>query len=256
MIHPQAIVDPGAILHDSVTVGPWTTIGANVQIGANTEIASHVVIKGPTTIGSDCRIFQFSTIGDETPDKKYQGEDTALVIGDHNVIREGVTIHRGTVQDRGETRIGDHNLIMAYSHIGHDSVIGNHVVMVNNASAAGHVVVGDWAVLGGYTLIYQRCQVGAHAFTGMGTQIGKDVPAFMMAYGAPAKVRAVNAEGLKRRGFSAEQVLDLRRAFKLLYRQGLTTDQALEQLAESAERSDVIAQLLDSVRASTVGIIR
>ncbi|MBR9805133.1 acyl-ACP--UDP-N-acetylglucosamine O-acyltransferase, partial [bacterium] len=152
-ISPQAIVEPGAKLHESVVVGPWTYIGDGVEIGEGSEIAPHTIIRGPTKIGKNCRIFQFSTIGDSTPDMKYKGEDTTLTIGDNNVIREGVTIHRGTVQDRGDTYIGNNNLIMAYAHIGHDSVIGNNVIMVNNASVAGHVHVGDWVVLGGYTLV-------------------------------------------------------------------------------------------------------
>ena len=185
MIHSQAIVDPGARLAADVVVGPWTLIGPDVEIGPGCTIASHVVIRGPTRIGAGCRIYQFSSIGEDTQDLKYRNEPTQLVIGERNVIRENVTIHRGTVQGRSETTIGDDNLIMAYVHIGHDCVIGNHAVLVNNSALAGHVRVGDWAVLSGYTLVHQFCQIGAHSFTGMGSAIGKDVPAFVTVSGAP-----------------------------------------------------------------------
>lgn len=190
LIDPLAIVDPSAVLADDVTVGPWTIIGPEVEIGAGSIIASHVVIKGPTRIGCNNHIYQFSSIGEDTPDLKYQGEATRLVIGDHNVIREGVTIHRGTVQDRSETTVGDHNLIMAYVHIGHDSVIGNHCILVNNTALAGHVHIDDWAILSGYTLVHQYCHIGAHSFTAMGTAVGKDIPAFVTAAGILLK-RAV-----------------------------------------------------------------
>ena len=179
MIHPQAIVDPDATLADDVSVGPFTVIGPQVQIGPGCTIESHVVLKGPTTIGANNHIYQFSSVGEATPDRKYQGEPTRLVIGDNNIIRENVTIHRGTVQGRSETTIGNDNLIMAYVHIGHDSVVGDHTVLVNNAALAGHVRVGDWAVLSGYTLVHQFCQIGAHSFSGMASAIGKDVPAFI-----------------------------------------------------------------------------
>lgn len=255
MIHPQAIVDPAAELHERVSVGPWSIIGPGVTIGADTKIESHVVIKGPTVIGERCRVFQFSTIGEETPDLKYKGEDTRLVIGDDNTIREGVTLHRGTVQDRGETTIGNNNLIMPYAHVGHDSVIGDHVILVNNSALAGHVIVDDWAVLGGYTLVYQRCRIGAHAFTGMGTQVGKDIPAFVMAYGAPAKARAVNVEGLKRRDFSADDIALIRRGFKTVYRQGMTVEQALESLEADAANPHM-QTFSRSIRESGNGIVR
>jgi UDP-N-acetylglucosamine acyltransferase len=221
LIDPRAIIDPSAKLADNVVVGPWSIIGADVEIAEGTVIASHVVVKGPTKIGKYNRIYQFSTIGDDTPDLKYRGEATRLVIGDHNVIREGVTIHRGTVQDRSETTIGDHNLIMAYAHIGHDSVIGNHCILVNNTALAGHVWVDDWAILSGYTLVHQFCHIGAHSFSGMGTAIGKDVPAFVTVFGNPAEARSMNFEGMRRRGFSAETITALRRAYKTVYRQGL-----------------------------------
>ena len=166
MIHPSAVIDPSAKIADNVSVGPWTMIGADVEIGEDCEIASHVVIKGPTKIGSGNKIYQFSTIGDDTPDLKYQGEPTRLIVGDNNVIREGVTIHRGTVQDNSETIIGSNNLLMAYAHVGHDCVIGDNVIMVNNASISGHVYVGDWAILSGYALVHQFVHIGPHCFVG------------------------------------------------------------------------------------------
>ena len=186
MIDSLAIVDPAAKLAEDVTVGPWSIVGPEVEIGPGTRIESHVIIRGPTIIGADNHIFQFSSIGEATPDLKYRDEPTRLVIGDNNIIRENVTIHRGTVQDRSETTIGNDNLFMAYVHIGHDSVIGNHTILVNNTALAGHVLVGDWAILSGYTLVHQFCKIGTHSFSGMGTAIGKDVPAFVTVSGAPA----------------------------------------------------------------------
>lgn len=255
-IDPRAIVDPSAQLADGVTVGPWSIIGPDVVIGEETHIASHVVIKGPTRIGKRNRIYQFSSIGDDTPDLKYKGEATRLVIGDDNVIREGVTIHRGTVQDRAETTLGNHNLIMAYAHVGHDSVIGNHCILVNNTALAGHVHVGDWAILSGYTLVHQYCHIGAHAFSGMGTAIGKDVPAFVTVFGNPAEARSMNFEGMKRRGFSSEAMQALRRAYKTVYRQGLTVEEALCELDEAAKQFSEVALFRDSIQASNRGITR
>ena len=191
-IDPRAIIDPSARLAADVVVGPWSIIGPDVEIGEGSVIGPHVVLKGPTRIGRHNRIFQFSTIGEDTPDLKYKGEPTRLVIGDHNVIREGVTIHRGTVQDRSETTIGDHNLIMAYTHIGHDCVIGNHCILVNNTALAGHVIMDDWAILSGYTLVHQFCHIGAHSFSGMGTAIGKDVPAFVTVFGMGDELRCMD----------------------------------------------------------------
>ena len=224
MIHPQAIVDPSAKVADDVSIGPWTLIGPDVEIGPGCTVESHVVIKGPTTIGRDNHIYQFSTVGEATPDLKYRDEPTRLTIGDSNIIRENVTIHRGTVQDKSETIIGDHNLLMAYVHVGHDSVIGNHTILVNNAALAGHVRVGDWAILSGYTLVHQFCKIGEHSFSGMATGIGKDVPAYVTVSGSPAEAKTINIEGLRRRGFSSDAISQLRRAFKIVYRQGLTID--------------------------------
>lgn len=256
MIHSSAIIHPDAKLADDVEVGPWTTIGPGVEIGSGTRIASHVVLKGPTVIGRNNQIFQFSSVGEDTPDLKYKGEPTRLIIGDNNIIREGVTIHRGTVQDKSETRIGNHNLIMAYAHIGHDSIVGNHCILVNNTALAGHVVVGDWAILSGFTLVHQYCSIGAHSFSGMGSAIGKDVPAYVMVNGAPAAAKSINSEGLKRRGYSKEQIAAINRAFKIIYRRGLTVEEALEQLRLLAADCADINLMIDSLQQSKRGIVR
>ena len=253
-IDSRAIIDPSAELAEDVTVGPWSIVGPGVKIGSGSKIASHVVIEGPTTIGANNKIYQFSSIGGDTPDLKYKGEATRLVIGDNNVIREGVTIHRGTVQDRAETTVGNNNLIMAYVHIGHDSVINNHCILVNNAALAGHVHIDDYAILGGFTLVHQFCHIGAHCFTGMGSAIGKDVPAFMMVTGAPAEPRNINVEGLKRRNFSKEDIALLSKAFKIIYRRGLTVEEAIQELESMG--SPAVEILIKSLRSSTRGIVR
>lgn len=256
MIDSRAIIDPTAKLADDVIVGPWSVIGPGVEIGEGTVIESHVIVKGPTRMGKNNHIYQFSSVGEDTPDLKYQGEPTTLVIGDNNVIREGVTIHRGTVQDRGETTIGNDNLIMAYAHVGHDSVIGNHCILINNAALAGHVHVDDWAILGGYTLVHQFCKIGAHAFTGMGSAIGKDVPAYVMVNGNPASAKSINGEGMRRRGFTKEQIAAINKAFKLVYRRGLTVDEAISELEQLAESCEPIVPLIESLKSSTRGIVR
>ena len=256
MIHPQAIVDPSAKIADDVSIGPWTLIGPEVEIGPGCTVESHVVIKGPTTIGRDNHIYQFSTVGEATPDLKYRDEPTKLIIGDNNVIRENVTIHRGTVQDEGETIIGDHNLLMACVHVGHDSVIGNHTILVNNAALAGHVRVGDWAILSGYPLVHQFCKIGEHSFSGMATGIGKDVPAYVTVSGSPAEAKTINIEGLRRRGFSSDAISQLRRAFKIVYRQGLTIDIALQRLESMLADTPELQVFIDSLRASERGIVR
>lgn len=256
MIHPQAIIDPSATIANNVTVGAFSIIGADVTIGEGCIIEPHVIIKGPTVIGKYNHIYQFSTVGEATPDLKYQGEPTRLVIGDNNVIREGVTIHRGTVQDRSETTIGDHNLLMAYVHIGHDSVIGHHCILVNNTALAGHVHVGDWAILGGYTLVHQYCHIGAHCFTGMGSAIGKDVPAFMIVSGSPAEAKMINVEGLSRRDFSTSDIKILQKAYKVVYRKKLTLQQSLIELAQLAEECPAVNLLIQSLESSTRGIVR
>lgn len=256
MIHDSAIVHPDARVHESVEVGPWTLIGPDVEIGADCVIESHVVIKGPTRIGQRNHIYQFSTLGEATPDLKYRNEPTELRIGDDNVIRENVTIHRGTVQDRSLTEIGDRNLLMAYVHIGHDSIVGSDTILVNNTALAGHVIVGDWAILSGYTLVHQFCKIGAHSFSGMGTSIGKDVPAFVTVAGSPAEAKTINVEGLRRRGFDAAEIADLRRAFKIIYRQSLTLDVAIDRLQGMVQDTPSIQTLVDSLLQSQRGIVR
>ena len=255
MIHPSAIIDPSAKIADNVTIGPWTFIGADVEIGAGCNIASHVVIKGPTVMGSGNKIYQFSTIGGDTPDTKYNGEPTKLIIGNDNLIREGVTIHRGTVQDNSETVIGNNNLLMAYAHIGHDCVIGDNVIMVNNASISGHVHVGDWAILSGYSLVHQFVHIGAHCFVGPAAFVYHDIPAYVTAFGSPAEPRTINREGLKRRGFTADQIALINQAYKLLYRRGLQLEEAIKSISEISD-DPAIKMFLTSLAHSTRGIIR
>ena len=256
MIDSRAIIHPDAKIAADVEVGPWSIIGADVEIGAGSIIASHVVIKGPTVIGKYNHIYQFSSVGEDTPDLKYKGEPTRLVMGDHNTIREGVTIHRGTVQDRNETTIGSHNLLMAYVHVGHDSVIGDHCILVNNSALAGHVHIGDWAILSGYTLVHQFCKIGEHSFTGMGTAVGKDIPAYVMVNGSPAEAKSINAEGLRRRGFSKEEISTFTKAYKLIYRRGLTIDEAIHELEALLPNCERLLPLLNSLKNSTRGIVR
>lgn len=256
MIHPTAIIDSQAEISDAATIGPYVVIGPDVTIGPDTIIEPHVVIRGPTTIGARNHIYQFSTIGEATPDLKYRDEPTELIIGNDNVIRENVTIHRGTVQDRGVTELGDHNLIMAYVHVGHDSVVGSNTILVNNTALAGHVVVGDWAILSGYTLVHQFCKIGAHSFSGMGTAIGKDVPAFVTVAGSPAEAKTINSEGLRRRGFSSHTLAELRRAYKIIYRQGLTLDNAVQRLEGMVKETPELQMLVDSLINSERGIVR
>lgn len=256
MIHPSAVIDESAIIGDNVTIGPFCVIGPNVVIGDGCVLNSHVVMQGPTVLGKNNHIFQFATVGEATPDLKYKGEQTRLVIGDNNVIREGVTIHRGTIQDRGETTIGNNNLIMAYAHIGHDCVVGNHTILVNNAALAGHVVVGDWAILAGFALVHQFCQIGAHSFCGMGSAVNKDVPAYVTVFGNPAEAKTINAEGLKRRGFSSEAIAAIRKAYKIVYRSGRTLAEAQGDLDALAQAFPEVAVFVESVKSSTRGIVR
>lgn len=256
MISPHAVIDPSAVIGEGVSIGPFTVIGPNVTIGDNTRIESHVVLKGPTFIGENNHIFQYATVGENTPDLKYNGEPTRLVIGDNNVIREGVTIHRGTVQDRNETTIGDHNLLMAYVHIGHDSVVGNHCILVNNASLAGHVIMDDYAILSGYVLIHQYCTIGAHSFVGMGSACGKDVPAFCMTMGYPVEAKGLNLEGLKRRDFTKDDLRAIKNAYKTIYRKGLTLDDAMTELEKDLDSNPHVKTFYDSIKRSTRGIVR
>lgn len=257
MIHPTAIIDKEAVVAEDVEIGPYTIVGPRVEIASGSVIAPHVVIKGPTRIGKNNKIYQFCTIGEDTPDVKYKGEATRLVIGDNNTIREGVTIHRGTVQDRSETTIGNNNLIMAYVHIAHDCVVGSNTIFINNASLAGHVIVEDWAILSGYSLINQRSRIGAHSFVGMGSWIKFDVPAYVTVQGTPAEAKGINVEGLRRRDFSREQIAAIRQAYKVVYRQGLTLDEAIAELDQRKDDNPEIIPLIESLRNSANrGIVR
>ncbi|MDG0970430.1 MAG: acyl-ACP--UDP-N-acetylglucosamine O-acyltransferase [Porticoccaceae bacterium] len=255
MIHPSAVIDDSAVIGNNVNIGPWTYIGPNVEIGDDCSIASHVVIKGPTVIGKRNQIYQFSSVGEDTPDLKYKGESTRLLIGDNNTIREGVTIHRGTVQDKGVTEIGNNNLLMAYVHVGHDCVLGDNVVMTNNAAVAGHVYVGDWAILSGFAMVHQYVRLGAHCFIGPASFIYHDVPASVTVSGSPAEPRTINREGLKRRGFTAEQISLANRMYKLLYRRGLRLEEALLSISDLGD-DPIVAMFMESLEQSTRGIIR
>ncbi|MDH3870894.1 MAG: acyl-ACP--UDP-N-acetylglucosamine O-acyltransferase [Gammaproteobacteria bacterium] len=256
MIDPHAVIDPSARLADDVSVGAFTIIGPDVDIGAGTWIGPHVVINGPTRIGRDNRIYQFASVGEAPQDKKYAGEATRLEIGDRNLIREFVTINRGTVQDAGVTRIGDDNWIMAYVHIAHDCRVGNQTIFSNNASLAGHVRVDDYAILGGFTLVHQFCAIGAHAFCAFGSGIKKDVPPFVIVDGSPARPRGLNAEGLKRRGFTDRAQQALRQAYKTLYRSNLSLQEALVELQGMAQEQEEVAQLVSFIEQQTRGIVR
>ena len=257
MIHSTAIIHSGARLGAGVSVGPYSIIGEHVEIGDNTRIGPHVVISGHTRIGCDNRIFQFSSIGEIPQDKKYAGEPTRLEIGDRNTIREYCTLNLGTVQDAGVTRVGDDNWIMAYVHIAHDCQVGNKTIFANNAQLAGHIHVGDWAIFGGYTGVHQFCRVGAHTMTAVGTVILQDVPPYVMAAGNSATPYGINAEGLKRRGFSPDALMVLKRAYRTLYKSGLTLDEAKAKLEEDAKMHPAeIQPILDFLAVSKRGIIR
>lgn len=256
MIHPSAIVHPQARLGVNVSVGPYSIIGEHVEIGDNTTIGSHVVISGHTQIGCDNRIFQFCSIGEVPQDKKYAGEHTRLEIGDRNTIREFCTFNLGTVQDAGVTRMGDDNWIMAYVHIAHDCQVGNRTTFANNAQLAGHVHIDDWAILGGYTGVHQFCRIGAHTMTAVGTVVLQDIPPFVMAAGNTASPFGINAEGLKRRGFSPEELMALKRAYRTLYKSGFTLDEARSKLEDEVKAHPEIQPILDFLAVSKRGIIR
>ena len=260
-IHPTALVDPSAQLAPDVQVGAYTVIGAGVVIGAGTWIGPHVVIDGPTTIGSDNKIFQFASIGAAPQDLKYNNEPTRLEIGDRNTFRENTTINRGTTKDQLVTRIGSDNLFMTGAHVGHDCVIGSHCVLANYGTLGGHVIIGDWVHMGGFAGIHQFCQVGAHAFIANNTAVTRDVPPFVMAVGRPAEPHSVNSEGLKRRGYSAEQIRNIRDAYRILYRSQLKLIEATEQIEQRAKTQPELQPLIDFLNDSTprrerVGIVR
>jgi UDP-N-acetylglucosamine acyltransferase len=260
-IHPTALIDPSAQIDSDVEIGAYTVVGPSVTIATGCWIGPHAVIDGPTTIGRDNNIFQFSSIGAAPQDLKYQGEPTRLEIGERNSFRENCTINRGTTKDQLVTRIGSDNLFMAGSHVGHDCVIGSHCVFANYATLGGHVELGDWVHMGGFSGIHQFCKVGAHAFIANNTAVTRDVPPFVMAVGRPAEPHSVNAEGLKRRGFTTEQIRNIRDAYKTLYRSGLKLATALEELRARAlthpELAEFVAFLEDSTpRRERVGIVR
>ncbi|MEI8362790.1 MAG: acyl-ACP--UDP-N-acetylglucosamine O-acyltransferase [Betaproteobacteria bacterium] len=255
-IHPTAIVDATAELDSSVEVGPFSIIGAHVKVGAGTRIAGHVIINGPTIIGENNHIFQYSSLGEAPQDKKYNGEPTLLEIGDNNTIREFCTFNRGTEQDKNTTKIGNDNWIMAYVHIAHDCQIGSHTIFANNTSLAGHVDIDDYAILGGFTLIHQFCKVGSHVITAVGSVVFKDIPPYVTAAGYDAKPHGINAEGLKRRGYSPESILQIKRAYKALYRNGLSLEEAKVELATMQITSPEIGLLTNFLNTSTRGIVR
>lgn len=256
MIHPTAIVHPGARLGEGVRVGAYSIIGEHVEVGERTWIGPHVVVEGHTRIGCDNRIFQFCSVGSEPQDKKYAAEPTRLEIGDRNTIREGCTFSTGTAQDVGVTRVGNDNWIMAYVHVAHDCQVGNHTIFANNATLAGHVEVGDWSILGGFTGVHQFVRVGAHSFCGVGTVLLQDLPPFVTVAGNPATPRGINSEGLKRRGFTVDGVTAIKRAYKALYRSGLSLDEARQKVAEIAANAAEVAPFSEFIAASGRGIVR
>ena len=255
-IHPTALVDAGARIAGDVDIGAYSIVGADVAIGEGTRVGPHAVVTGRTTIGARNRIFQFSSIGEIPQDRKYGGEPTTTTIGDDNVIREFVSIHAGTAQDRGTTTIGNGNLFLAYTHVAHDCVVGDFTTFSNNAQIAGHVVIDDYVVLGAYAGVHQFCRIGAHAMLAAGAIVLQDVPPYVMAQGYPAKPAGTNNEGLRRRGFAAADIAAVRRAYRTLYRAGLSLDAARAALAEAAAGAPVLAPLVSFLAHEGRGIIR
>jgi UDP-N-acetylglucosamine acyltransferase len=258
MIHSTAIIDSRAELDSSVEVGPYAVIGEGVRIGARTRIGPHTTIEGKTTLGCDNHVFQFASIGAAPQDKKYAGEPTELLVGDRNTIREFVTLNRGTAQDNGVTKIGDDNWIMAYVHVAHDCQIGNQCIFANDTNLAGHVSIGDWVILGGFTGIHQFCKVGSHAMSGVGSVVLHDIPPFVMVSGNTAQAHGINAEGLKRRGFSVEEIATVRQAYKTLYKSNLTLAEAKDALLKQVNEgnSASLKMLSDFLATVTRGIVR
>ena len=256
MIDPRAIVSAQAEIDADVEIGPYSVIGPGVSIGKGTWVGPHAVINGPTRIGRDNKVFQFASIGDAPQDKKYRGEPTRLEIGDRNVFRECVTVNRGTTHDRGVTRIGNDNLLMSYAHVAHDCQLGDQIVMANCATLGGHVEVGDWVIFGGLSAVHQFTKIGAHCFIGNNAAVTRDVPPYVMAIGQPAVPHSVNSEGLKRRGFTPAQILNIRRAYRTLYRSGLKLAEALERLDAVAREQPEIAPFVSFIRRSSRSIVR
>jgi UDP-N-acetylglucosamine acyltransferase len=256
MIDSRAVVSPQAHIAAGVAIGPFSIIGADVEIGAGTWIGPHAVINGPTRIGANNKVFQFASLGDAPQDKKYSGEPTRLEIGDRNVFRECVTVNRGTTHDKGVTQIGNDNLLMAYSHVAHDCRLGDQIVMANCATLGGHVEVGDWVTMGGLSAVHQHTKVGAHCFIAHNAAVTRDVPPYVMAVGRPAVPHSVNAVGLQRRGFTPEQILNIRRAYRLLYRSGLKLKTAMEQLEEISLTQREIVPFVEFIKRSARSIVR
>lgn len=255
-IHATALVDPAAQVAEDAEIGPFSIVGPKVSIGSGSWIGSHVVVTGRTTIGKDTRIFHHCSMGEEPQDKKYSGEDTELIIGDNTTIRELCTFSRGTAQGGGKTVVGNNNWIMACVHIAHDCVVGDNIIMANNASLAGHVTVGDWAILSGYSLIHQFCTVGEHSFTSFASHVNRSIPPYVTVSGEKAKARGVNTEGLRRRGYSSEQIQQVRRAYKLLYRSGIPLEEAVQKLGEMAREHDEIKPMVDFLDITEKSFIR
>jgi UDP-N-acetylglucosamine acyltransferase len=256
MIDSRAVVSPRAQLAADVEIGPFSIIGAEVSIDSGTWIGPHAVINGPTKIGKHNKIFQFASLGEAPQDKKYNGEPTRLEIGDRNVFREFCTVNRGTVLDRGVTQIGNDNLLMSYSHVGHDCTLGDNIVLSNVATLGGHVEIGDWVSLGGLSAVHQHTKVGPYCFIANNAAVTRDVPPYILAVGQPAEPHSVNIVGLQRRGFTAEQILNVRRAFRLLYRSGLKLQAAMDQLEEAAATQPEIRPFVDFIKSSTRSIVR
>ncbi|MGZ4982296.1 MAG: acyl-ACP--UDP-N-acetylglucosamine O-acyltransferase [Methylobacter sp.] len=256
MIDPKAIVDSKAELADDVSVGPFSVIGPDVKIGAGTVIGSHVVIKGPTTIGKQNRIYQFTSIGEDPQDKKYASEITRLEIGDRNTIREYTSMHRGTKQDHSLTKIGNDNLFMAYTHVAHDCIIGNHVIMANGASLAGHVHLHSHAILGGFTLVHQFTQIGQYSFAAMGSAITQDIPPFVMVGGKPTRPHGINSVGMERNGISPEDIRLIRKAYKIIYKTNLRLEDAIDQMEDLAGESKELSDMVSFLRNVSRGILR
>lgn len=255
-IHPTAIIENGAVIGKNVKIGPFCLVDGKVEIGEGTELMSHVVVKGPTKIGKDNRIFQFASIGEECQDLKYKGEDTQLIIGDRNLIRESVTMHRGTIQDKGLTQVGNDNLFMINAHIAHDCVVGDRCIFANNATLGGHVYIGYQVIIGGMSAVHQFCRIGDHCMIGGASAVTQDVPPYIMAQGNHAEPFGINIEGLKRRGFEKKEIHAIRRAYKALYRSGLTLDEAKVEIAKESDTFPVVKLFLDFLKKSERGIIR
>lgn len=256
MIDPRAIVAPDAEIGEGVTIGAFSVIGARVRIGAGTWVGPHAVINGPTTLGRDNKVFQFASVGDAPQDKKYKGEPTRLEAGDRNVFREFCSINRGTATGRAVTRIGNDCLFMAYSHVAHDCIVGDHVVMSNCTALAGHVELGDWVILSGYAGVHQFCKIGAHAFLANNAAVTRDVPPYLLVAGSPAEPKGVNSEGLKRRGYDATQIANIKAAYRLFYRSGLKLAEAEERLRELAGTQPELQPFVEFLGASERSIIR